>query len=124
MEYKKNEIKEHIIDELNNYSWSEIIEKKEDISELHHQLFNTDYYIIGRYACERWLVDGELNQTFEVIDYIKEYEQMNFGEVSTNFSEAEHIVNMYTYIIGEEILYDLLSDKQGLLELYKNHKRS
>ena len=49
---------------------------------------------------------------------------MNFGEVSTNFSEAEHIVNMYTYIIGEEILYDLLSNKQGLLELYKNHKRS
>ena len=124
MNYKKNEIKEHIINELNIYSWSEIIEKKEDISELHHQLFNTDYYIIGRYACERWLVDGELNQTFEVIDYIKEYEQMNFGEVSTNFSEAEHIVNMYTYIIGEEILYDLLSDKQGLLELYKNHKRS
>tara|TARA_X000001382_G_scaffold80559_1_gene56689 strand:+ start:355 stop:717 length:363 start_codon:yes stop_codon:yes gene_type:complete len=119
MNYKKNEIKEHIIYELNNYSWNEIIEKREDIAELHHNLFNIDYYIIGRYQAKQWLSD----EVFNVIDYIKEYEEMNFGEVSTNFSEAEHIVNMYTYIIGEEILYDLLSNKQGLLELYKNHKR-
>ena len=124
MNYKKNEIKEHIIDELNNYSWSEIIEKREDISELHHNLFNIDYYLIGRYACEKWLLDGELNQTFEVIDFIKEYEESNFGEVYTDLSSSEKVVNMYAYIIGEELLYDLLSDKQGLLELYKNHKRN
>ena len=49
---------------------------------------------------------------------------MNFGEVYTDLSSSEKVVNMYAYIIGEEILYDLLSDKQGLLELYKNHKRS
>ena len=120
MNYKKNEIKEHIIYELNSYTWNEILNFREDISELHHNLFNIDYYIIGRYQASKWLSD----EVFNVIDYIKEYEEMNFGEVSTNFSEAEHIVNMYTYIIGEEILYDLLSDKQGLLELYKKHKRN
>ncbi len=120
MEYKKNEIKEHIIDILNNYTWNEILNFREDISELHHNLFNTDYYIIGRYQAKQWLSD----EVLDVIDYIKEYEEMNFGEVSTNFSEAEHIVNMYTFILGEELLYDLLGNRKGLLELYKNHKRN
>ena len=49
MNYKKNEIKEHIIYELNSYTWNEILNFREDISELHHNLFNIDYYIIGRY---------------------------------------------------------------------------
>ena len=41
---------------------------------------------------------------FEVIEVIKEYEQSNFGEVSTDLSDPEKIVNMYTYIVGEEIV--------------------
>tara|TARA_R110000824_G_scaffold376490_1_gene567623 strand:+ start:1823 stop:2185 length:363 start_codon:yes stop_codon:yes gene_type:complete len=120
MNYKKNEIKEHIIEELNNYSWTEIIEKREDISELHNDLFNIDYYLIGYYNCRKWLSD----EVFNVIEYIKNYETDNFGEVYTDLSSSEKVVNMYTYIIGEEILYNLLSERQGLLELYKNHKRS
>tara|TARA_Y100001973_G_C5148128_1_gene306570 strand:+ start:410 stop:766 length:357 start_codon:yes stop_codon:yes gene_type:complete len=117
MDFKRKEIKQYIFDNVNknNFgSWSNVLELIKD-GELHHQLFNTDYYIIGRYACERWLVDGKLNQTFEVIDYIKEYEEMNFGEVSTNFSEVEHIVNMYVYIVGEELLSEI-----STLELYKH----
>ena len=114
MEYKKNEIKEHIYDELNNYSWNEIIEKREDISELHHNLFNIDYYLIGRYACERWLLDGELNQTFEVIEFIKEYEEMNFGELYTDLSNPEKVVNMYVYIIGEEIVCDYYKECEAI----------
>ena len=41
---------------------------------------------------------------FDVIEHIREYEQSEFGEVSTDFSNAERVVNMYTYIIGEEIV--------------------
>lgn len=113
MNYKKNEIKQYIFDNVNKNSfgsWSDVLELIKD-GELHHQLFNTDYYIIGRYEAKKWLSD----EVLEVIDYIKEYEQMNFGEVSTNFSEAEQIVNMYTYIIGEELLSEL-----STLELYKH----
>ena len=36
----------------------------------------------------------------------------NFGEVYTDFSEPEKIVNMYTYIIGEEIVYDYMQEQE------------
>ena len=37
---------------------------------------------------------------------IKEYEQNNFGEVSTDFSDPEKVANMFAYIVGEEILFE------------------
>ena len=43
---------------------------------------------------------------FHIIEFIKEYEQNNFGEVSTDFSDPEKIVNMYVYIIGEDVVAD------------------
>ena len=46
---------------------------------------------------------------FNVIQFIKEYEENNFGEVSTDFSNAENVVNMYAYIIGEEIVSDYIN---------------
>ena len=117
MEYKKEEIKQYILDSIENYEGCQA-------DDLHNWLFNNDYYLIGYYNCERWLFDGWLNQTFEVINFIKEYEESNFGEVYTDFTSSEKVVNMYAYIIGEELLYSLLSDRSGLLELYKNHNRN
>lgn len=70
--------------------------------DLHNELFNTDYYIIGRYNAEQWLINN--GGIFQNIDLIKEYEESNFGEVNTNLSEPENIVNMAVYIYGEEIL--------------------
>ena len=34
----------------------------------------------------------------------KEYEEDNFGEVNTDLSSEESVVNMYTYIVGEHLL--------------------
>ena len=69
-------------------------------SDLHNELFNTDYYILGTYQAKQWLgVDA-----MDVIEEIQEYETSNFGEVSTDLSNAEAVVNMYVYILGEEIL--------------------
>ena len=39
-------------------------------------------------------------------EFIKQYENDNFGEVNTDFSDAEKVVNMYVYIIGEKIVSD------------------
>ena len=100
MEYKKEEIKQYIPDSIENYEGCQA-------DDLHNGLFNNDYYLIGYYNCERWLNDKGLNNTFEVINYIKEYEQINFGEITTNFSNAESVVNMYVWIIGNEILNDI-----------------
>lgn len=78
-----------------------------EVAELHNEAFNTDYFIIGRYAAEQWLVKNI--GVFSAIDAIQEYEKFNFGEVNTNLSEAEHVCNMFVYIAGEEMLAELES---------------
>ncbi len=71
-----------------------------DVSDLHHYLLNQDYFIIGTYKAKKWLG----SEVFDVIETIREYEQSNFGEVLTDFSNPEKVANMYAYILGEEIL--------------------
>ena len=88
-------VKEHIIDRL-----GEGVGESEHASDLHHYLLNEDYFIIGTYKAKQFL-DGE---AFNAIEKIKTYEQDNFGEVSTDLSEPEKVVNMFAYVVGEEIL--------------------
>ena len=70
--------------------------------DLHNEIFNSDYYIIGYYYAEQWLLNN--GGTFYNIDLIKNYEESNFGKVTSDFSDAERVVNMAVYILGEEIL--------------------
>lgn len=72
--------------------------------DLHNKLFNEDYFIIGYYNAEQFLINGP--GIFAAIEEIKEYEQSNFGQVSTDFSSSEKVANMYAYIKGEELLYE------------------
>ena len=99
MEYKTEEIKEHLEDSIKNYD-NETIEQLIKDNELHHEIFNTNYYIIGTYKAKEWLG----NKAFDIIGFIKDYENDNFGEVYTDLSDAEKVVNMYVYIIGEELI--------------------
>ena len=103
MDYKKQEIKKHFDDFIKDQSKDWIEEHKDD---LHHEVFNTDYYIIGTYKAKQWCGD----QVFNIINFIKEYENDNFGEVNTDFSDSEKVVNMYVYIIGEEIVQKYVED--------------
>ena len=104
MNYKINEIREHFNDFIEDRGEEWVSENLED---LHHYAFNEDYYIIGRYQATQWL--GE--EVFNVIDHIKEYEQTNFGEVATDLSEPERVVNMYAYIIGETVVSEWLEKR-------------
>lgn len=90
--------------ELVNYAIDYLRENTPDCygCDLHNEIFNSDYYIIGRYDAEQWLTNN--GGIFNLIDDVKEYEEDNFGEVNTNLSEPENIVNMVVYIYGEEIL--------------------
>ena len=105
-QYKYEEIKAHFEDFINDTNNKDIVEN--NLDDLHHEIFNTDYYIIGRYEATKWLGD----QVFNVINIIKEYENDNFGEVNTDFSEVEKVVNMYVYIIGEEIVADYINEQE------------
>ncbi len=69
--------------------------------DLHNELYNMDYFIVGYYEAEQFLNKVGV---FNAIELIKNYEQDNFGEVNTDFSDSEKVANMYAYIIGEEML--------------------
>ena len=43
---------------------------------------------------------------------IKQYENDNFGEVYTDFSEPEKVVNMYTFIIGYDVMHDYFKNNK------------
>ena len=113
MDYKREEIQEYFDDFIKeNKEYLEENYPNTWQDDLHHYAFNTDYYIIGTYKAEQWLG----NQVFNIINLIKDYEQDNFGKVFTDFSSAEAIVNMYVYILGDEIVFNYMSKLEKELE--------
>ena len=111
MNYKKEEIKEYAIEQIKEKLKYDENYLQKDILDIHFDLFNTDYYIIGSYKATKWLG----NKAFEIIEFIKDCETEQFGEVYTDFSEPERIVNMYTYIIGEQIFNHINYNYDGEL---------
>lgn len=73
--------------------------------DLHNEVFNTDYYIIGTYEAREALKEYDV---FKAIELVQDYEKFNFGEVYTDISNPERLINMVYYIIGEEVLGDVL----------------
>lgn len=72
--------------------------------DLHNEVFNTNYYIIGGQAAIEAL---EEYGTWGAIDEVQTYEDDNFGERFTDLSEPEKVINMIYYIIGEEVIGEL-----------------
>lgn len=99
-QFTKLEALEDILETLKGYSGY--------IEDLHNEVFNTDYYIIGYYEAEEALKNSDYG-IFGAIDKIQEYEKNQFGEVDTDLSSSEAVVNMLYYIIGEETLSEVPS---------------
>lgn len=102
MKYNEQEMREQARDE--------IIEALRDgynsyYCDLHSEVFNTDYYIIGTYQAREALKEYGV---FEAIGKVQTYEKDNFGESYTDLSDPEKLINMLYYIIGEEVLYDMM----------------
>ena len=77
---KHEEMKQEAIDA--------IIEVLEDgysgyYCDLHNEVFNTDYYIIGTAEAKEALKEYDV---FEAIELVQEYEKEQFGEVYTELS--------------------------------------
>ena len=73
MKQKENEIREFCLErleEIADYKGFEDFSEM-DMCELHNQIFNEDYYIVGYYQAEQWLG----TDTFSVIAEIKDYEK-------------------------------------------------
>ena len=110
MELLKQDVKDYLIQQL-----QDDVGLDNDINDLHHYLINEDYFLIGFYNCRKCL---EKESVFEAIEKIREYEQFNFGEVTTDFSDEEKTANMLAYVLADEILnenntYQLFSRMPG-----------
>tara|TARA_R100000773_G_C4162935_1_gene79936 strand:- start:46 stop:450 length:405 start_codon:yes stop_codon:yes gene_type:complete len=117
LQNQKKEILGYAIDQLDSEVGIDCY-----IEDLHHHLFNQDYFIIGTYKAKQFLAD----EVFNIIEIIKEYEQLNFGQISTDFTNPEQISNMFAYILGYEILnnskiYQLLISFNSYEYLTKFH---
>jgi len=73
----------------------------EYLCDLHNEVFNTDYYIIGTYEAQQALNQYDVWQAFEEI---QEYENDHFGKVLTDISNPEHVANMLYYLKGQEAI--------------------
>ena len=104
----ESSIIEHAIDKLEDGYLEDIYS-----DDLHHYLFNEDYFITYYSRANQWLKDNDLS-VWEVMSYCNEQEKVNFGEIQTTFDNSETLVNHYAYWKGQELLNSLeveLSDR-------------
>tara|TARA_R110002020_G_scaffold179153_1_gene372283 strand:+ start:98 stop:508 length:411 start_codon:yes stop_codon:yes gene_type:complete len=98
-----NDIKAHALERLENVS-------NPYGADLHHELFNMDYFVIYHYEAEkiakRWGVDA-----FDLVKYNVNEEQDAFGECywikEPNKLNWESQVNLAAYWIGRDLLYEV-----------------
>ena len=96
-------------EEMKREAIEAIIEALEDgyssyYCDLHDEVFNTDYYIIGTYEAKEALREYDV---FDAIDLVQTYEKDNFGEIYTDLSNPENLINMVYYIIGDEVICEM-----------------
>ena len=85
--------------------------------DLHNEVFNSDYYIIGTYKAKEALKEYDV---FEAIEKVQTYEEENFGQIYTDLADPEKLVNMLYYIIGEEVLFELMDGVEAWEDNYNN----
>ena len=116
MDAKIAEIKAYILDRIEEHADYDLDSLQEPY-DLGNEIYNTDYYIIGTWQAKQWLG----SDVFEVIEAIKYYEQSEFGEINTDSSSPEAIVNMF--VILEKLILLITSlyqqkETQQTLEIF------
>ena len=96
-------------EEMKKEAVADIIETLENgyvgyYCDLHNEVFNTDYYVIGTYQAKEILKEYDV---FEAIELVQTYEKEQFGEIYTELSNPEKLLNMVYYIIGDEVIYEM-----------------
>jgi hypothetical protein len=103
----KNDVKEKVLDYLTdnkNYLSSKTC-------DLYNEIFDADYFIIGYYKSEKYLLDNV--GIFHAIEVIQNYEKEIFGEIYTDFSNLENLLNMFINLQGSKFLNSLKTIKKN-----------
>ena len=111
MNYKKDIFEKR----LNDFLSSDPLNKDMDDDDLHNEVFNTEDFISDRNQAIEFLG----NKTFDILDYVRTYEIDNFGELNTDISNPIRLLNMYVYIIGEEVVEDYFEKRNQHLRSEK-----
>lgn len=82
--------------------------------DLHNEIFNTSYYIIGTEQAKKVLEEYGI---FDAIGKVQTYEQEYYGRIYTDFSNPEELVNMLFTVIGKEVLHEMVG---GVRVWYEN----
>ena len=120
LQKQKKEILGYAIDQLDSEVGIDCY-----IEDLHHYLFNQDYFIIGTYKASKF-IGSDLGKILEVcIDFEKDMGIFDESFYMT-ILEPEKVVNKLAYVIGYEILnnskiYQLLSSFNSYKFLNKFH---
>lgn len=85
--------------------------------DLHHEVFNTDYYIIGTEMAKDALREYDV---FEAIELVQEYERSVLGAIYTDLSNPERIINMVYYIIGEEVISEMMNKSEAFCDRWND----
>ena len=85
--------------------------------DLHNEVFNTDYYIIGTYEAKEALKEYDV---FDAIELVQDYEKDNFGEVYTDLSDPEKLINMLYYIIGDDVIAEVFNAIEDFTDIWND----
>lgn len=96
----------------------------DDFDDLFNDIFNSDYYIVGKYEAAKALetfkndeaLDGcttDLDGIFGAIELVKYYEMDLFEQTPTPLDDPESVANTVEYIRGEHVFNEAL-DRAGL----------
>lgn len=97
-----NQHAQMILDAIND---DRITDEMIRYSEVHQEVFNTDYFIIGYHEASKW-INENFGDAFTAVDIVKQYEMENFGEMYAEVN-SEKIANMLSYICGEQVISEL-----------------
>lgn len=109
-------MKQSIIEELTAYVAELVADgviNDDNREDAHFHAFNEDYYIVGYWNAEKWLEKHDVS-AWEAIQYVVEKELELFGENTLDVDDmnAERVVNLIAYHVGEEIDFDSIIDAQ------------
>ena len=93
----KNSIRKELTEHINEFN-------QEDRN--HFTMFNEDYYIIGYWNAKEWLKKHNLDG-FDAVRICNNYEREHFGEIQTQFDNAEKLVNHLVYWMGQDLCNEL-----------------
>ena len=110
----RQEAREQLIECLKNYYDGYY-------SDLGYEVFDTDFYIVGAHQAKKALEEYGI---WDAIAKVQRYEKENFGEVYTDLSDPEKLMNMLFYIIGEEVLWDMFSESESLKNGYEESTKA